>query len=194
MQLAQSGWERDDAILVVAVFTVMRIPLARAFKDIISPLRCVATSYAVAEVLARRARTLWSSDATAVAPSYKLLSELVRDYPTWTALTDPRVAVGLSFVVYDVIETSYGGKYGVHVSYEEFDIVCFVSACAGTDGGLRTLVPAAGACLLPPLARVTLVDVKTKWRILLSVPTVGGEVGTRPVTLRRCFVVHVSYQ
>ena len=53
---------------------------------------------------------------------------------------------------------------------------------------------AAGACLLPPLARVTLVDVKTMWRILLSVPTVGGEVGTRPVTLRRCFVVHVSYQ
>ena len=194
VQLAQSGWERDDAILVVAVFTVMRIPLARAFKDIISPLRCVATSYAVAEVLARRARTLWSSDATAVAPSYKLLSDLVRDYPTWAALTEPRVAVGLSFVVYDVIETSYGGKYGVHVSYEDFDIVCFVSACAGTDGGLRTLVPAAGACLLPPLARVTLVDVKTNWRILLSVPTVGGEVGTRPVTLRRCFVVHVSYQ
>ena len=50
-------------------------------------------------------------DATAVAPSYKLLSELVRDYATWTALTEPRVAVGLSFVVYDVIETSYGGKY-----------------------------------------------------------------------------------
>ena len=95
--------------------------------------------------------------------------------------------------MYDVIETSYGGTYGVHVSYEEFDIGCFVSACAGTDGGLRTLVPAAGACLLPPLARVTLVDVKTNWRILLSVPMVGGEVGTRPVTLRRCFVVHVSY-
>jgi hypothetical protein len=41
------------------------------------------------------------------------------------------------------------------VSYEEGDMVCFESACAGTDGVLRTLVPAAGSCLLPPLARIT---------------------------------------
>ena len=35
-------------------------------------------------------------------------------------------------------ETNYGGKYGVRVSYEEGDMVCFESACAGTDGVLRT--------------------------------------------------------
>ena len=192
VQLAQGGWERDDAILVVAVFTVMRMPLAWAFHDVIGPLRCAATAYAVAEVLARRARTLWNSDATAVAPSYQLLSALLRDDPAWAALTAPGATVGLSFVVRDVIETTYGGKYGVRVSYEEFDLVCFVSACAGTDGGLRTLVPAAGACLLPPLARVTLVDVKTKWRIHLPV-SMASDAGTRPVMVKRCFVVHVAY-
>ena len=192
VQLAQGGWERDDAVLVVAVFTVMRMPLAWALRGVIGPLRCAATAYAVAEVLARRARTLWSSDATAVAPSYQLLSELVRVNRTWSALAAPGVAAGLSFVVRDVIETTYGGKYGVRVSYEEGDIVCFVSACAGPDGGLRTLVPAAGACLLPPLARITLVDVKTKWRIHLPV-SMTSDAGTRPVTLKRCFVVHVAY-
>ena len=87
---------------------------------------------------------------------------------------------------------SYGGKYGVRVSYEEGDMVCFESACAGTDGVLRTLVPAAGSCLLPPLARVTLVGVKTKWRIHLLV-SMASDAGTRPVTLKRCFVVHVAY-
>ena len=192
VQLTQGGWERDDAVLVVAVFTVMRMPLAWALHDVIGPLRCAATAYAVADVLARRARTLWSSDATAVAPAYKLLSALLRDDPAWAALTAPGAAAGLSFVVRGVIETTYGGKYGVRVSYEEFDLVCFVSACAGTDGGLRTLVPAAGACLLPPLARITLVGVKTKWRIHLPV-SMASDAGTRPVTLKRCFVVHVAY-
>ena len=192
VQLTQGGWERDDAVLVVAVFTVMRMPLAWALRGVIGPLRCAATAYAVAEVLARRARTLWSSDATAVAPSYKLLSALVRDDRAWAALAAPGVAAGLSFVVRVVIETTYGGKYGVRVSYEEGDIVCFVSACAGPDGGLRTLVPAAGSGLLPPLARVSLVDVKTKWRIHLPV-SMASDAGTRPVTLKRCFVVHVAY-
>jgi hypothetical protein len=78
VQLAQGGWERDDAVLIVAVFIVMRMPLAWALRDVIGPLRCAATAYAVAEVLSRRARTLWTSDATAVAPAFKLLSELVR--------------------------------------------------------------------------------------------------------------------
>jgi len=112
VQLARSGWERDDAVLVVAVFTVMRMPLAWALRDVIGPLRCAATAYAVSEVLARRVRTLWTSDATAVAPAFKLLSELVRVNPTWAGLTAPGVAAGLSFVVRDVIETTYGGKYG----------------------------------------------------------------------------------
>ena len=192
VQLAQGGWERDDAVLIVAVFIVMRMPLAWALRDVIGPLRCAATAYAVSEVLSRRARTLWTSDATAVAPAFKLLSELVRVNPTWAGLTAPGVAAGLSFVVRDVIETTYGGKYGVRVSYEEGDMVCFESACAGTDGVLRTLVPAAGSCLLPPLARVTLVGVKTKWRIHLLV-SMASDAGTRPVTLKRCFVVHVAY-
>ncbi|KOO21864.1 hypothetical protein Ctob_002094, partial [Chrysochromulina tobinii] len=88
------------------------MPLAWALRDVIGPLWCAATAYAVAEVLSRRARTLWTSDATAVAPAFKLLSELVRVNPTWAGLTAPGVAAGLSFVVRDVIETNYGGKYG----------------------------------------------------------------------------------
>jgi hypothetical protein len=111
VQLAQGGWERDDAVLIVAVFMVMRMPLAWALRDVIGPLRCAATAYAVAEVLSRRARTLWTSDATAVAPAFKLLSELARVNPTWAGLAAPGVAAGFSFVVRDVIETNYGGKY-----------------------------------------------------------------------------------
>ena len=125
MQLTQGGWERDDAVLIVAVFMVMRMPLAWALRDVIGPLRCAATAYAVAEVLSRRARTLWTSDATAVAPAFKLLSELARVNPTWAGLAAPGVAAGFSFVVRDVIETNYGGKYGVRVSYEEGDMRLF---------------------------------------------------------------------
>jgi hypothetical protein len=74
----------------------------------------------------------------------------------------------------------------------DYTIDDFESAGAGTDGVLRTLVPAAGSCLLPPLARITLVGVKTKWRIHLLV-SMASNAGTRPVTLKRCFVVHVAY-
>ncbi len=71
-------------------------------------------------------------------------------------------------------------------------MVCFESAGAGADGVLRTLVPAAGSCLVPPLASITLVGVKTKWRVDLLV-SMASDAGTRLVTLKRCFVVHVAY-
>jgi len=66
-----------------------------------------------------------------------------------------------------------------------------LAAHAAQDLALKALW-AAGSCLVPPLARITLVGVKTKWRIDLLV-SMASDAGTRLVTLKRCFVVHVAY-
>ena len=79
VQLTQSGWECEDAILVVAVITVMRMPLAWALRDVIGPRWSgarAATAYrprrrCTLSSLRTRSRTIHTTRR--ISPAFKLL-------------------------------------------------------------------------------------------------------------------------
>ena len=76
VQLTQSGWEREDAIIVVAVFTVMRMPLAWALRDVIGPRWSgarAATVSSAAPLSPERTRSRTIHTTRRISPAFKRL-------------------------------------------------------------------------------------------------------------------------